>query len=61
MNHGLTSVGLAIVCETCESDIDFPDDYADVGVCRQCGVAFLVDAPSAGLYERSGSAGRVGA
>jgi hypothetical protein len=46
MNHGLTSVGLAIVCETCESDIDFPDDYAEVGVCRQCGVAFLVDAPA---------------
>ena len=49
MNHGLASVGLAIVCETCESDIDFPDDYADIGVCRQCGVAFLIDAePAAG-------------
>ena len=49
MNDGAASVGLsargmATVCETCESDIDFPDDYADIGVCRQCGVAFLVDA-----------------
>jgi len=44
MNHGLAPAGLSIVCETCESDIDFPDDYADIGVCRQCGVAFLVDA-----------------
>ena len=45
MNQGLASAGLSIVCETCESDIDFPDDYADLGVCRQCGVAFLIDAP----------------
>jgi hypothetical protein len=44
MNHGVASAGLSIVCETCESDIDFPDDYADLGVCRQCGVAFLIDA-----------------
>ena len=49
MNHGLAPAGLSprgmdTVCETCESDIDFPDDYADIGVCRQCGVAFLVDA-----------------
>lgn len=43
MNHGLALVGLAIVCETCESDLDFPDDYAEVGVCRQCGLAFLAD------------------
>ena len=46
MNHGLASAGLSIVCETCECDIDFPDDYADIGVCRQCGVAFLIDAPA---------------
>ena len=52
MNHGVASDGLSprgidTVCETCESDIDFPDDYADLGVCRQCGVAFLIDAPAA--------------
>jgi hypothetical protein len=52
MDHGLASAGLSprgmdTVCETCESDIDFPDDYADLGVCRQCGVAFLIDPPAA--------------
>ena len=51
MDHGLASAGLSprgmdTVCETCESDIDFPDEYADLGVCRQCGVAFLIDAPA---------------
>ncbi len=56
MNHGLAPAGLSphgldTVCETCESDIDFPDDYADIGVCRQCGVAFLIDAePSAAAH-----------
>ena len=55
MNDGLASAGLSpkgldIVCETCESDIDFPDEYADLGVCRQCGVAFLIDAPE---HDRS--------
>lgn len=43
---GLSAHGLDTVCETCESDIDFPDGYADLGVCRQCGVAFLIDAPA---------------
>ena len=51
MNHGLAPAGLSprgmdTVCETCESDIDFPDDYADLGICRQCGIAFLIDAPA---------------
>ena len=57
MNHGLVDTGLsprgeAIVCETCESDIDFPDDFADVGVCRHCGIAFLIDAPTANARTR---------
>ena len=43
---GLLSHGLSTVCETCESDIDFPDDHAELGVCRQCGIAFLIDAPA---------------
>ena len=46
VDAGLSSLGLSIVCETCESDIDFPDDFADVGVCRHCGIAFLIDAPA---------------
>ena len=52
MNHGLASAGLSIVCETCESDIDFPDDFADIGVCRQCGLAFLIDADPAAADVR---------
>jgi len=42
-DDGLAMSGLAVVCATCENDIDFPDDFADVGVCRHCGFAFLVD------------------
>ena len=58
MNHGVASDGLSprgmdTVCETCESDIDSPDEYADLGVCRQCGVAFLIDAPAAGAEKVS--------
>ncbi len=46
-HDGLFPSGLSIVCETCESDIDFPDDHSELGVCRQCGIAFLVDLPAA--------------
>ena len=50
MDHGrvagLSSLGMDTVCETCESDLDFPDDHAELGVCRQCGLAFLIDAPA---------------
>lgn len=45
---GLASHGLSVVCETCESDLDFPDEFAtETGVCRQCGIAFLLDAAPA--------------
>lgn len=39
----LVNLGLAVVCETCESEIDVLDDAADHGVCRHCGIAFLLD------------------
>jgi hypothetical protein len=52
VDAGLSSLGLSTVCETCESDIDFPDDFADVGVCRHCGIAFLIDAPAASPQTR---------
>lgn len=32
-----------MVCETCESEIDVPDEHAELGVCRHCGIAFLLD------------------
>ena len=54
MNESLTDLGLALVCETCQSEIDFTDGHAhEIGVCRQCGMAFLVEAPSAGSSSRS--------
>jgi hypothetical protein len=43
MTDGLAPSGLSIVCETCESDIDFADDSAELGICRQCGLAFFVE------------------
>lgn len=47
MRDGLTSYGLSIVCQTCEADIDFPDDQTtETCVCRHCGIAFLIDAPA---------------
>lgn len=51
---GLSLHGLAPLCETCESVIDVPDDVTtDAGVCRQCGIAFLMDPPAV-LSERAG-------
>jgi predicted amidophosphoribosyltransferase len=48
MSESLTDLGLALVCETCESEIDFDDGLgAEVGICRQCGMAFLVDVDEA--------------
>ena len=43
MDHHL--IGTLLVCETCESEVDLPDEHAERGVCRQCGIAFLVDVP----------------
>jgi hypothetical protein len=43
MSESLVDEGLNMVCETCESEIDFPDEVAsEVGICRQCGIAFLI-------------------
>lgn len=54
MSESLTDLGLALVCETCECEIDFTDDLAsEVGICRQCGMAFLVDVAAAGSGSRS--------
>ena len=51
MNDSLIDLGLALTCETCESEIDFPDDASsEVGICRECGLAFLVDAREGSLF-----------
>lgn len=44
----LVSFGLAVMCEACESEIDLIEDSADHGICRHCGVAFLLDADPVG-------------
>ena len=52
MNDSLVDLGLALMCDTCESEIDFPDELSsEMGICRQCGMAFLVETPA----ERSGT------
>ena len=57
MSESLVDEGLHLVCETCESEIDFPDELAsDVGICRQCGMAFLVGALAEGSDSGSRSA-----
>jgi hypothetical protein len=54
MSESLADLGLALVCETCECEIDFPDGLAsEVGICRQCGMAFLVDEAAADSASRS--------
>ena len=54
MNDSLIDAGLALVCETCESEIEFAEDLeSEVGICRECGLAFLVQAPAARSSSRS--------
>jgi hypothetical protein len=46
MATSLRHIGLALICETCDGEIDLPEDLeSGNGICRQCGIAFLVDAP----------------
>jgi hypothetical protein len=50
--RGLDFAGLSTICATCDSEIDFPDD-SELGICRQCGEAFLFDVKPAGLAKSS--------
>jgi hypothetical protein len=55
VNDSLVDQGLDLVCETCQSEIDFPDELAsEVGICRTCGMAFLVEIPAQRSGTRSG-------
>ena len=54
--NGLDFSGLSTVCATCDSDIDFLDE-SELGICRQCGEAFLfdeLDTPARGYAPASG-------
>jgi DNA-directed RNA polymerase subunit RPC12/RpoP len=42
VTESLVDLGLAVICETCESEIDLDTDPT-MGVCRQCGLAFLIE------------------
>lgn len=46
MTESLIDLGLAVACETCESEIEL-DTSSSEGLCRQCGLAFLLDGPAA--------------
>lgn len=51
---GLDLNGLSTVCETCDSEIDFPDGpESELGVCRACGEAFLIEFASARVVAQS--------
>ena len=43
MRHSLALIGLALVCETCDGEIDLHEDRAGSGICRQCGIMVLVE------------------
>lgn len=46
MRQALAHIGLALVCEACDGEVELPDDLErGTGLCRQCGLVFLVDAP----------------
>jgi hypothetical protein len=42
MTESLVDLGLAVACETCESEIEL-DTGSTEAICRQCGLAFLLD------------------
>jgi hypothetical protein len=51
---GLGLYGLFTVCETCDSEIDFPEGLeSELGICRACGEAFLVEFAPSGTIARS--------
>lgn len=41
--ESVADVWLPLVCETCENEIDLIDESPERGLCRHCGVAFLLD------------------
>lgn len=47
-------VGPLPVCETCEAEVDVLDAHTERVVCRQCGVAFLLDLGNADETRRVG-------
>ena len=56
MDTSLRSLGLMLLCEVCEAEIDLPDNLVEgTGICRHCGIAFILDAPYAADRERRGA------
>lgn len=55
MTESLVDLGLAVTCETCESELEL-DATSSEGLCRQCGLAFLLDSPTTHAGGRSGLA-----
>lgn len=55
MTESLIDLGLAVACETCESEIEL-DASSSEGLCRQCGLSFLLDGPAADAGGRDGLA-----
>jgi hypothetical protein len=53
MTESLVDLGLAVTCETCESEIEL-DATSCEGLCRQCGLSFLLDGPATSAGGRSG-------
>lgn len=56
MNDSLRHIGLLLVCEACDGEISLPDDLEEgTGLCHQCGIAFLIDAPYASQRTSRGA------
>ena len=55
----LIDLGLATACETCESEIEFSADSAE-GLCRKCGLSFLLDETIIRTGEQAGARGGLG-
>jgi hypothetical protein len=53
MTESLVDLGLAVTCETCESEIEL-DAASSEGLCRQCGLSFLLDGPATHAGGRDG-------
>lgn len=46
MDSSLRYLGIMLLCDTCDGEVDLPEDLEDgTAMCRHCGIAFLIDAP----------------
>ena len=51
MDTSMRHLGIMLICETCEGEVDLYDEDAPIQ-CRHCGIAFAIDVPDASASAR---------